>query len=291
MRALMVLATGLLAFGCSKPAVSAYQNFSDEKVDAQLIKPPPPGAPAPTRDGSATGPELAYAHQFGLEAPPRRVRGLLARHQAACAAAGFAACVVTASTVEEQGRDNVHATLSLRATPGWVTNFAAGLAKDARDADGRVVRAAVTSEDLSTQIIDSQAALKARTTLRDRLQAILASRPGKTADLIEAETALAKVQGELDANQSELAAMKQRVATSVVDIDYASQGMLAPEGAWSPLTSAIDQFVRTIAVGTGALITIFAFLLPWALAIGVVWWLLRKRLRGLRWPWRRRSGA
>ena len=88
------------------------------------------------------------------------------------------------------------------------------------------------SEDLTRQIVDTEAAVRARTALRDRLQAILATRPGKLSDLLEVEKELARVQGELDATQSELAVMRTRVVTSLLTITYSSgASLMAPRGA------------------------------------------------------------
>ena len=131
MRALAMAAAvvATLLVGCSKPA--AYQNFSDERTEARLIKPPPPpGAPkaedatatpdaAPTPIAQPSAPMLAYAYAYGVEAPPARIVDLVAKHQRACAAAGAAVCQMTGSTMETQGRDQIHATLALRATPAW----------------------------------------------------------------------------------------------------------------------------------------------------------------------------
>lgn len=292
MRVLVLAICGLALFGCSKPA---YGSYADEKTDARLIRPPAeaaadasaPASDAPAKPSEAapaTGPMLAYSYQYGLESPAAQVRLLITKHENACKAAGFAVCQLTGSTVEQQGKDSVHAVLSLRATPAWLATFKALLAEDAKAAGGRVVRQAVTSEDLSRQIIDVEAALKAKTALRDRLQAILETRPGKTSDLVEVETALSKVQGELDAAQSELTVMRQRVATSDVTVDYASQGTLAPDSAWSPLRDAVNSFVRMVASGLGAMISLFAVLLPWILVLGGVGWLFRKRLSRSRRP-------
>ena len=298
MRALVLAMCGLALFGCSKPA---YSKYADEKTSADLIRPPAEGSAAadavavtsapvdsastkPIQPAASTGPMLAYSYQYGLESPAKQVRLLIAKHEKACNAAGFAVCQLTGSTIEQQGKDSAHAVLSLRATPAWLATFKALLAEDAKAAGGRVIRQAVTSEDLSRQIIDVEAALKAKTALRDRLQAILETRPGKTSDLVEVETALSKVQGELDAAQSELTVMRQRVATSDVTVDYASQDSLAPDSAWSPVRGAINSFVRMAASGLGAMISLFAVLLPWILVLGGVGWLFRKRLARSRRP-------
>ena len=218
-------------------------------------------------------------------------RGLVATHEQACVAAGFAQCQVTGSTYETGGpggRDNVHATLSLRATPAWLTRFRAGLARDAKAAGGRLVKTAVTSEDLTRQIVDVQAQVRAKTALRDRLQAILETRPGKTADLVEVETALSKVQGELDAIQSTLTQLRERVATSDITVGYGSSAVMAPDDAWLPLTQAVTEFLGTAVFAIAFMVRAIAFLLPWALAAGALMLVFRKRLKAVSWPWRRK---
>ena len=267
----------------SAPAASEAAGAAASAVSADY--PAPNGASVPA---ATTGPMLAYSYQYGLEAPPNQVRALIAKHEHVCVAAGLAACQLTGSSTEQQGKDRVHATLTFRATPAWLAGFKAHLADDAGAAGGRVVKDAVSSEDLSREMIDTEAALKAKTALRDRLQTVLESRPGKTADLVEVETALAKVQGELDATQSEMTAMRQRIATSDVTVEYSSQDVIASDSALAPLSRAITGFVGTVASGLAMMIGLIAFLLPWLVVIGGLWWLFGKRMPTLRWPWRRK---
>ena len=227
---------------------------------------------------------LAYSYGYGLQASPKGVRTLIAKHEAACTKAGPALCQVTGSSVSERGQDQLSAELTLRAAPPWLSQFREGLSADAKDAGGRVVRSEVSTEDLSRQIVDTEAMLRAKITLRDRLQALLASRPGKLADLVELERELSKVQGELDAAQSELAMMRQRVATSDVTISYESGGVLAPQDVWSPIGKAFSDFLGILAATIALLINVIAWTLPWLLLGGLLIWALRKRLK---WPWRR----
>ena len=306
MRVLTLIICSLVLFGCSKPGAARY---ADEKPDAQLIRPETTADPSAAADAAtaasaaapasappakpnvpaaATGPMLAYSYQYGLEAPPNQVRALIAKHQQACVAAGFAACQLTGSSTEQHGKDNVRASLTFRATPAWLAGFKAHLSGDADAVGGRIIKDAVTSEDLSRQMIDTEAALRAKTTLRDRLQSVLESRPGKTADLVDVETALAKVQGELDATQSEMTVMRQRIATSDVTVEYFSQDVIASDSSLAPLSQAVTGFVGTVASGLAALIGLTAWLLPWVVVVGGLGWVFRKRLPTPRWPWRRK---
>jgi len=234
-----------------------------------------PGSPAPT----ITLPMLAYVYEYGIEAPTDRIRGLVAGHEAACAAAGPAQCQVTSSTVTELGEDSLRGVLELRASAAWVKRLRDGLPGETRAAGGRVTSSRVSSEDLSRQIVDTEARVRAMTTLRDRLMALLAERPGKLADVVAIEQELARVQGEIDSTASQLAVMRGRVQMSTVTLSYGSKGSIAPDGVWSPLVSAFEDFIGIIAVTLGGMVRVLAWLLPWLALGGGILWLFRKRLR------------
>lgn len=285
-----VVCVGLL-FGCSKPGGPPGATAS---LAANAIAPSPApskstaGTPPPTKAIEAPvtpAATLAYAYAYELRAQPKNIAGLLARHEAACADAGPAVCQVTGSTMEAHGHDDVHATLSLRGAPGWIARFRDQLAADAKSAGGRVAHATVTSEDLSRQVIDAQAAIRAKTALRDRLQTLLETRPGKTADFLEIATDLSNAQSDLDATKSELAAMQQRLETSTLTIDYVSSGVLTPEGAWAPLASAVSQASGIVAGTLALMVTCIAALAPWAVVVGIGVWLFRGR------AWRPKPGS
>ncbi len=304
MRVHAILLTTLILVSCSKAAQSPAQAdyAAGAAVDAVAEAPAadataaPRSAPAETQakaagpqspamspaPGGPTAPMLAYSYDYRISAPPKGVRSLVARHETACLAAGPAVCQVTASNVAEQGKGEVQGTLSLRAEPGWLRKFRVGLEKQAGEAGGEVMSSGAVSEDLTRQLVDTEAAIRAKTTLRDRLQGHLASRPGKLSELLELEQALAQVQQELDATQSELAVMRTRVATSTLTINYASTGIAGEPGAWRPLTEALGDIGAMLAGSLGMLVRLVVTALPWVLALGGVWFLVRGRLPKLR---------
>jgi hypothetical protein len=213
---------------------------------------------------------MAYEYGYTLTAPQNRVRGLMAGHEARCRSAGAAVCQVIGSQVREQGKSELSGRLELRASPQWVAAFRTGLAQDVAKSDGRIVDSRVESEDLSRTIIDTDARLRAMTTLRDRLQNLLDTRPGKLADLIEIEQELARVQGEIDSAQSQLAHDRGRVATSKLTLDYESRNALARDSVWSPLADAFGDFVQLMVGVIAFLIRAVAVLIP----LGAIGWLL-----------------
>jgi hypothetical protein len=112
--------------------------------------------------------------------------------------------------------------------------------------------------------------------LRDRLQALVATRPGKLADLLEVENELARVQGEIDSAQSELAVMRGRVAMSELKIRYTSAGVWAPEGTWAPIGEAGRESVSLVVFAVALLMRVIAFLAPFAVLIGGAAWVVRR---------------
>ena len=206
-------------------------------------------------------------------------------HEDACSRAGAALCQILAASTNTAGESDVRGQLQLRGEPRWLAGFRAHLEGDAKAAGGKVSSTSVTSEDLTRDIVDTEAHVRAQKTLRDRLQALLASRPGKLSDLLDVEREFARVQGEIDATQSNLAVMKERVAMSTLTLDYVSAGAPVTEATFAPIKDAIVQFAHVVAQGFGAMIYLLAFVLPWALAGSFIVWLF------LRWRRRRRAGA
>jgi hypothetical protein len=254
-------------------AVAAEDAMMTETASAA----PPPVEPAPQ---IASAPMLAYDYSVGLEAPYRAVRPLLAAHEAACRDAGAALCQVLGSNVNAYGEDEVGANLSLRAEPRWLETFRGGLAGQAEQAGGRITQQGVTSEDLTRMILDTKARLDAQKTLRDRLRQILKERPGKLGELLETERELARVQGEIDSAESQLAVMRQRVAMSRLDISYMTKPNAVTGGTFEPVADAVTGFFSVVAHGLAAIILAIGFALPFVLVIApIAWFILRRRAK------------
>jgi hypothetical protein len=281
----LLLGACLLA-GCKKadvanatyeaaPAAGAAASARSEKAPGK------PGAPAKADDAPArvAAALLAYAYDYAIETPAARLPGLLKRHEQACTAAGPTVCQVVGATTHRMGEDEASGRLELRAAPAWTERFRAGLDSDAKAAGGKVSAARVETEDLSRAIVDTEAALRAKRTLRDRLEGLLANRPGKLEELMELERQVAQVQGEIDAAESELAVMRTRVQMQRVTIEYSSVGVLAPDSAYKPLADASHGFLRHVVGGFSVLVTLASFLLPFALVVGPLAWFIARRNR------------
>jgi len=136
-------------------------------------------------------------------------------------------------------------------------------------------------QDLTRQILDTDARLKAQTTLRDRLQGLLATRNAELKDLLALERELARVQGQIESATTTLNVLRKRVSMSVVDINYQSQSVAVSQSALAPIGRALKGFVGQFAYGLSNVIEFFAGILPWLIFVIIPGlWVLRRWWRG-----------
>jgi len=290
----------------SAPSGSANYAATAPEMDAALEEAAPAPAAQPSDDGAggeraesrspaqggqsgqqADGPTpvlyLAYTHFIGLELPADRIAQVMDAHIAACTAAGVRRCQIIRSNRSGDQTRNVGGQIELRGEPNWLRAFMARIPEEANTANGRVRDENTSTEDLTRAIVDTEARLRASTALRDRLQRLLESRPGRLADLLEVERELARVQGEIDATQSNLAVMRTRVSMSTLTINYASSPRAVSGDTFEPLRNAVANFFGATIKGFAAIVTFVSYVLPLAIVGGLIAWLLlliRKRRGG-----------
>jgi hypothetical protein len=268
----------------TEPSYAAQNRFAPEADMAQeapAAAPAPPPAPSqgPSQPaGPAPVLYLAYSYGMGLEIPSERLPGVMDQHIRACQDAGPRLCQLINSNRTGDPESYIEGYVSLRGEPQWLRTFMGGLSAQVDEAGGRIISQSTNTEDLTRQIVDTEARLRAQTALRDRLQELLRSRPGRLADLLEVERELARVQGEIDAVQSNLAVMRTRVAMSELTLNYRSAPRPVGSDTLEPLRVALADFLKIVVSGFAAIVVVIAALLPFAIVlIPLGWALLRWR--------------
>jgi hypothetical protein len=220
-------------------------------------------------------PKMAYVFDYGFRLPGKDIPALEQKHADMCEAMGPYTCQIISLTSNGEEGEYLTGKLELAVVADKARAFGARLAEAATSAGGEQVAATIEGEDLSKQIVDTDARLKSRTALRDRLMEVLNTRKGTVAELVEAERSVAAVNEEIDQANSWLKEMKSRVAFSRMAVNYESA---AP---------AAGSFLAPVRGAIGSLGSIFGFLAALAimlLAIGgpiglVVWSYRRLRRR------------
>jgi hypothetical protein len=225
-------------------------------------------------------PQVAYVYSYGFRLAGETIPRLQQRHADLCESKGPLVCrIVSMDQTTEEG-SYTGGTLQLAVASGEARSFGKQLATLAEGEEGTQVKAAISGEDLSKRIVDTEARLRARVVLRDRLMEVLASRRGTVTELVEAERGVAQVNEEIDQARSWLSEMKGRVAFSQLDIAYES-ALPAPAqggGFMEPVRSSVGQIGTILGSIVGVLITLATIFGPFGL------------LGYGAWRWWRRSG-
>ena len=253
-------------------ARSAFTSPAMEMASADMGAMQKQASPAPAPSNQANeNPTaqsfLAYRYNYGFQLPAKSVAATSKSHADICIKAGPSKCQVLSSSTSAQNEDYVSARLSLRAEPSWLETFTAQMQSSVKDAKGKMTGSSVSAEDLTRQILDTDARLKAQTTLRDRLQGLLATRNAELKDLLALERELARVQGQIESATTTLNVLRKRVSMSVVDINYQSQSVAVSQSALAPIGRALKNFVGEFAYGLSNVIGFFAGILPWLIFV------------------------
>ena len=222
-------------------------------------------------------PKIAYVYEYGFELPGAEIAALQKKHADLCEAQGPFSCrIISMSHSGEEG-EHAYGRLQLAVAAAKARSFGESLGTAAGDAGGEQVSATITGEDLSKQIVDTEARLRARTVLRDRLMEVLQTRRGSVAELVEAERSVARVNEEIDQARSWLEEMKQRVSFSTINVEYRS-GSAQGGDFITPIKNAFGSIGGILGNLFAGLIVLAATLLPLG-AIGYAGWRLFRRLR------------
>ena len=257
--------------------------YTDEKVNVDFLagQAVDAAASAPVHAMVTSGaPQLAYDYEYGFSTSPKGVDALINADQNTCAKAGQAACQMISMRADNNpDSDFVRKTLELRVTPEWLKAWQGRLNAELKQAGAHIVSQNVTSEDLGLQIVDTDAHLKNKLALRDRLLNIIKNNPGKIGDLVEAETQLSQVQSDIDSAQSTLAVLQKRVATTHLTLIYQSEAAAASHNTFSPVTNAFRNILNNMMIMLGIIISAAAFLIPLLIVVVPLIWLFVKWLR------------
>lgn len=281
----LVASAALTACGQDTSYTNDSEGYTSE--DMAMMEAPPP-APAPMRarmdsvsvagsnaaqnaPEAVSAPLLAYTYQTSLELPSEVLAATQAEHVAACQTAGPATCQVIRAQVNNADGPRPSAYLQLRAAPDWIVEFRTGLETETEDLGGTVLSDQTSVEDLTTRIVDTAARVAAQTTLRDRLQQLLETRDGDLSDLLAVERELANVQANLDAQASVLAALRQRVNTSMLTLNYQAERQVVEPETFNPIGRAFKEMGEVFANSVASLILFLAGALPWlVIAVPVI---------------------
>ena len=249
------------------------QAMEDGSAPSASAPPPPPPAPIAPGDAQAESmeippssgspvpvgmPQVAYTYAFGFRVPSDLIRPMQEKHADMCEAKGPQVCRIVSMNSGESEGDYAYGSLQLAIASEEARTFGKALTATSEGMKGELVSSSIQGEDLSKRIVDTEARLRARSVLRDRLMEVLRNRTGTVAELVEAERGVAQVNEEIDQARSWLNEMRGRVAYSTMTLEYEAG------------TRSEGGFVDPIRNAWGSLATIFGNLIAILMVLGLV---------------------
>jgi len=242
-------------------ATDAVAEEAGVAVTAETATPGGELAAVPARpDTPVTLPKMAYVFDYGFRLAGQAIAPLQQQHADMCEAQGPYACRIVSLSRTGEEADEIRGELQLAVASDKARGFGALLSAAAEAADAEAFRANIQGEDLSKSIVDTEARLRSRIALRDRLMEILETRRGKVEGLVEAERQVAAVNEEIDRARSWLAEQQGRVAFSRMTLSYESA---TPGGSFlKPVESALGSLGSIFGTLAAILIVLGSLALP-----------------------------
>ena len=178
-----------------------------------------PAALAPQSDIRLSLPKMAYVFDYGFRLAADAIAPLQRKHADMCEALGPGQCQIVSLTRTGE-EDDVTGELQLAVASDRARGFAELLSAAAERDGAEGFRADIQGEDMAKSIVDTEAQIRSRIALRDRLLEVLKTRKGKVEELVEAERSVAAVNQEIDQAQSWLRETRGRVAYSRMNLTY-----------------------------------------------------------------------
>jgi hypothetical protein len=230
---------------------------------------------------SVNVPQLAYTYMLGYRMPGTAIADAQQAHLALCTRLGPTRCQLVSMQRGSNEQGEASANLKLRVASAIAQTFSAALSRAAAAAGGRVADTSVTADDVSKDLVDTDARIRQREILVTRLTDMLRNRQGRVRELVEAERSVAQAQEELDQAKGWLGELRGRVAFSDFTINYVPVAAIAPSPRTfaGQLGDAVAQSGVAVITVVRTLLLIAIFLLPWVVLAIPLALFLRARLR------------
>ena len=223
-------------------------------------------------------PGVAFNYRYAFRLPAAKISPVQEEHAAACEKLGVARCRITAMEFERRDEDDIQAQLSLKLDPALARAFGKQGIDAVVRAEGELARAAITGTDVGSEIA---AGARSEAQLREELERIerqLARQGLGSAERAQLQQQAQQLRETLRAGEAGQTGRREQLASTPVTFDYQAGD------THGPLREAIEESGDNFAGALAMLLIVLVTLLPWAVALFLLWlgarWLNRRFLGG-----------
>jgi hypothetical protein len=286
----------LLATACGQAGDPAGDRSGQDLKSYDVQEAAPSAAPSPQMraDSRAAGPDIsptaapgvAFNYRYAFRLPTDRVAQVQEQHAQTCESLGPRRCRITGMLYRVVNETDVEAMLAFRLDPAIARRFGRAGVEAVTRAEGMLTESEITGTDVGTEIRRAGRDIAELNEELRRIEARLAQGGLPAAERQRLEAEAQELRRAIQATQANREEAEETLATTPMVFNYGS-GTLVPGPRGRPsLDGALDQALSNFLQGGTVLLIILITLLPWALAIGLIWWIVRRIV-----VWRRRSTA
>ena len=145
---------------------------------------------------------------------------------------------------------------------------------------GKVESVQVQADDVGEEYVDLSARTANARRLEERLLGLLATRTGKLEDVLAVERELARVRQEIDTQEGRLRYLRSRVAVSTLNVIlHEPRPVVGAYPGSSPIANAFRDAWRNFIGFMAGLIASLGFVIPVAVILALIYWLVRRLRR------------
>lgn len=244
------------------------------EVPAEVPVDPAERTPIPAAPASAPN-QIAYSYGYGFRIGADDIAALQDRHIALCEKMAPSCRIIRTSQSKSDSYDS-YGEVRMEVAADKAGSLRDALVAPAEELGGALVSSVREGEDLSEQIIDTEARLKSRLVLRDKLTDILRNTRGSVAELVQAEAEIAKVNEDIDATRARLESYRGRIRFSDVKIEYEPAFGETQMGFVRPVSEALGAVGTTLGMSLAAIIYALTALVPVVALIAALRWVLHR---------------
>ena len=273
MRLLMILPICLGLAACDKVShkqAAKILQLHDVEAPAAPVMPEQPAQVA-AEPIAVSVPKMVYVYRYAFVLPGTSIAKAQQAHVALCDKLGPARCQVLSLSSEAADESIAKATLKLRVASAIGRQFGTSLEQAVSGTGGRAVSRSITAEDVSKDMSDTEARLRQRALLVERLTEVLRTRKGSVAELVEAERSVAAAQEEIDQAKGWLTELRGRIAMSTIDVDYAA-AVASTEPVRGSIGDTVAASASAFAIAMGGMARVLIFAVPWLIFVGLGFW-------------------
>ena len=281
-----LIATTILS-GCGAPSQESRRSDDLKAYDVTEDASSPPPSPVARAPGAGpdiavtAAPGVAFNYRYAFRLAGERIADVQERHARTCEELGINRCRITGMTYRLVNDSEVEAQLQFRLEPALARRFGRAGLEAVQQAEGILIHSEITGTDVGTGIqANSRSIQQLQQDLRRIEQQITdrgVAESGKDGLRVQAE----QIRQQIRSIEAARTDQQASLATTPMTFDYGSGNYGSDRPDFGEAAgNAWDSFLW----GLYALFVTLTVLLPWLLALGLVW-------LAVRWVRRRFSGG